>query len=164
MNLSIRSKDADPRWVSWRQIESLKSTYSPIRGVKFRRNYGKSAALHTGFGMAVGEVVYTIVSCTTAAPASCQMYDEKPETHERRRRSLNSCASWLPGSSNGAPLACHLFSGHPPKLGTGTASADALPMRGESCATSSGAHEHDGKGKPHSDHFAYVLPLTQRRT
>ncbi len=39
---------------SWNQIESLKKTYSQIRGIKFRRNYGKSAALHTGFRMAVG--------------------------------------------------------------------------------------------------------------
>lgn len=45
---------------SWEQIESLKKQYPEIRGVKFRRNYGKSAALHTGFGMAVGEVVFTM--------------------------------------------------------------------------------------------------------
>ena len=45
---------------SWQQIESLKNRFPQIRGVKFRRNYGKSAALHTGFGMAEGEVVFTI--------------------------------------------------------------------------------------------------------
>jgi len=45
---------------SWEQIESLKLTYPQIRGVRFRRNYGKSAALHTGFGMASGEVVITM--------------------------------------------------------------------------------------------------------
>ena len=45
---------------SWEQIERLKNTYTQIKGVKFRRNYGKSAALHTGFGMAEGEVVFTM--------------------------------------------------------------------------------------------------------
>ena len=45
---------------SWQQIESLKNRFPQIRGVKFRRNYGKSAALHTGFGMAEGEVVFTM--------------------------------------------------------------------------------------------------------
>ena len=45
---------------SWKQIVSLKKTFPQIRGVKFRRNYGKSAALHTGFGLAEGEVVFTM--------------------------------------------------------------------------------------------------------
>ena len=45
---------------SWEQIVSLSGKYKEIRAVKFRRNYGKSAALHTGFGMARGEVVFTM--------------------------------------------------------------------------------------------------------
>lgn len=45
---------------SWAQIESLKLKYPQIKGIKFRRNYGKSAALHTGFGAAEGEVVFTM--------------------------------------------------------------------------------------------------------
>jgi len=45
---------------SWAQIEALKGKYSGVRGIKFRRNYGKSAALHTGFGIAEGEVVFTM--------------------------------------------------------------------------------------------------------
>ena len=45
---------------SWQQIETLKNQYSSLKGVKFRRNYGKSAALHTGFGKAKGEVVVTM--------------------------------------------------------------------------------------------------------
>jgi glycosyltransferase involved in cell wall biosynthesis len=45
---------------SWEQIASLKLTYSQVRGIRFRRNYGKSAALHTGFGMASGDVVITM--------------------------------------------------------------------------------------------------------
>jgi len=45
---------------SWEQVVSLKKTFPQIRGVKFRRNYGKSAALHTGFNMAEGDVVFTM--------------------------------------------------------------------------------------------------------
>jgi len=45
---------------SWNQIESLHRRFPQVRGIKFRRNYGKSAALHTGFGMAEGEVVFTM--------------------------------------------------------------------------------------------------------
>jgi len=45
---------------SWDQIVSLKKRYPQIRGVRFRRNYGKSAALHTGFSRAKGEVVFTM--------------------------------------------------------------------------------------------------------
>ena len=33
---------------SWRVIESLKAENPCLKGVKFRRNYGKSPALHTG--------------------------------------------------------------------------------------------------------------------
>ena len=45
---------------SWEQIELLKASYPQIRGIRFRRNYGKSAALHTGFEKASGEVVFTM--------------------------------------------------------------------------------------------------------
>ncbi len=45
---------------SWQVIENLKNTYPEIKAVKFRRNYGKSPALHTGFQMADGDVVITM--------------------------------------------------------------------------------------------------------
>jgi glycosyltransferase involved in cell wall biosynthesis len=45
---------------SWRVIESLVKKNSSVRGIKFRRNYGKSAALHCGFQAARGEVVITM--------------------------------------------------------------------------------------------------------
>lgn len=45
---------------SWEEIESLKKHYPEIVGIKFRRNYGKSAALHTGFQVTRGEVVFTM--------------------------------------------------------------------------------------------------------
>ncbi|MCC6412025.1 MAG: glycosyltransferase family 2 protein [Saprospiraceae bacterium] len=45
---------------SWKVIEHLKSINPAVRGIKFRRNYGKSAALHTGFEATRGNVVITM--------------------------------------------------------------------------------------------------------
>ncbi len=45
---------------SWRVIEELKSQHSEVKGIKFRRNYGKSAALQKGFELATGNVVITM--------------------------------------------------------------------------------------------------------
>lgn len=45
---------------SWKVIESLSQNNSHIKGIKFQRNYGKSAALNEGFKAAVGEVVITM--------------------------------------------------------------------------------------------------------
>lgn len=45
---------------SWEKILELKEMNPAIRGVKFRRNYGKSAALQIGFQMARGDVVVTM--------------------------------------------------------------------------------------------------------
>jgi len=64
---------------SWDQIVSLKNTYPQLRGIRFRRNYGKSAALHTGFGAARGEVVITM---------DADMQDSPEEIPEMRRMIL----------------------------------------------------------------------------
>jgi len=45
---------------SWKVIESLAKTNPNIKGLKFRRNYGKSAALNCGFELVQGEVVITM--------------------------------------------------------------------------------------------------------
>ena len=45
---------------SWSVVQRLKKEYPAIRGLSFRRNYGKSAALYSGFEMAQGEVVFTM--------------------------------------------------------------------------------------------------------
>jgi glycosyltransferase involved in cell wall biosynthesis len=45
---------------SWEVIEKLSSEHSFVRGIKFQRNYGKSAALHEGFKLAQGKVVITM--------------------------------------------------------------------------------------------------------
>lgn len=45
---------------SWQIIESLASANKSIKGIKMRRNYGKSAALQKGFEAAQGNVVITM--------------------------------------------------------------------------------------------------------
>ena len=45
---------------SWQVICSLAAKNPNIKGIKFTRNYGKSAALYVGFEQAVGDVVITL--------------------------------------------------------------------------------------------------------
>jgi glycosyltransferase involved in cell wall biosynthesis len=45
---------------SWEVVEQISTENSNIKGVKFRRNYGKSAALNVGFSKAKGDVVITM--------------------------------------------------------------------------------------------------------
>lgn len=45
---------------SWEVISKLHQTYPYIKGIRFRRNYGKSAALQKGFEAASGDVVITM--------------------------------------------------------------------------------------------------------
>lgn len=45
---------------SWQVIQQLRSESSNIHGIRFRRNYGKSAALFCGFEAAQGDIVVTM--------------------------------------------------------------------------------------------------------
>ncbi len=45
---------------SWEVVESLQAKNPAVKGIKFRRNYGKSAALFCGFDVAEGDVVITM--------------------------------------------------------------------------------------------------------
>ena len=45
---------------SWNTIMSLSEKNAHIKGIKFQRNYGKSAALNEGFKVVTGEVVITM--------------------------------------------------------------------------------------------------------
>ena len=45
---------------SWKVIEGLEKQNNSIKGIKFQRNYGKSAALNEGFKAAKGDVVITM--------------------------------------------------------------------------------------------------------
>ncbi|MEP6617210.1 MAG: glycosyltransferase family 2 protein [Ginsengibacter sp.] len=58
---------------SWKVIEMLRSKNQCIKGIKFQRNYGKSAALNEGFKAARGNVVITMDADLQDSP------DEIPE-------------------------------------------------------------------------------------
>ena len=58
---------------SWAEVERLKEHYPAIKGIRFARNYGKSAALYCGFAEAEGEVVFTMDADLQDSP------DEIPE-------------------------------------------------------------------------------------
>ena len=60
---------------SWKVIEQLHAKNPRYKGVKFRRNYGKSAALNVGFGQAQGDVVITMDADLQDSP------DEIPELY-----------------------------------------------------------------------------------
>lgn len=61
---------------SWAVIKDLKIKYAEVKGIKFRRNYGKSAALFSGFEAARGKVIITMDADMQDSP------DEIPELYK----------------------------------------------------------------------------------
>jgi glycosyltransferase involved in cell wall biosynthesis len=62
---------------SWEMILKLRENNPYIKGIKFRRNYGKSAALNTGFEAVKGDVVITMDADLQDSP------DEIPTLYRR---------------------------------------------------------------------------------
>lgn len=60
---------------SWRVIEELSRKSPHVKGIKFRRNYGKSPGLHCGFQKACGDVIITMDADLQDSP------DEIPELY-----------------------------------------------------------------------------------
>lgn len=60
---------------TWQQIAGMNETNPNIKGVRFNRNFGKSAALQTGFRAATGKVVITMDADLQDSP------DEIPELY-----------------------------------------------------------------------------------
>ena len=74
---------------SWETIEDLAKKYKKVKGLRFRRNYGKAAALHTGFMESSGEVVITMDSDLQDSP------DEIPELyHMIRDEDYDMVSGW----------------------------------------------------------------------
>ena len=61
---------------SWNAINTLRNTYPSLKGIRFQRNYGKSAALNEGFKMAQGDIVVTMDADLQDSP------DEIPEFYD----------------------------------------------------------------------------------
>lgn len=60
---------------SWKIVQQLHNQNDAVKGIKFRRNYGKSAALNTGFDACQGDVVITMDADLQDSP------DEIPELY-----------------------------------------------------------------------------------
>ncbi|RLJ80042.1 glycosyltransferase family 2 protein [Pedobacter alluvionis] len=74
---------------SWQVIEELRSQNPAIKGIKFRRNYGKSAALNVGFEATQGNVVITMDADLQDSP------DEIPELYRRiKEEKLDIISGW----------------------------------------------------------------------
>ncbi|KLT67464.1 glycosyltransferase family 2 protein [Pedobacter sp. BMA] len=74
---------------SWDVIEALRANNPAIKGIKFRRNYGKSAALNVGFEATQGDVVITMDADLQDSP------DEIPELYRRiKDEKLDLVSGW----------------------------------------------------------------------
>lgn len=74
---------------SWRVIEELKLAFPTVKGIKFRRNYGKSAALNVAFEAAQGDVIITMDADLQDSP------DEIPELYRRlREEKMDIISGW----------------------------------------------------------------------
>jgi glycosyltransferase involved in cell wall biosynthesis len=74
---------------SWQVIEELHAKDSRIIGIKFRRNYGKSAALNQGFHAANGEVIITMDADLQDSP------DEIPGLYDMiRNQGFDLVSGW----------------------------------------------------------------------
>lgn len=74
---------------SWAVIEGLKKEYDAVKAIKFRRNYGKSAALNVAFAAAEGDVIITMDADLQDSP------DEIPELFRRlNEEKLDIISGW----------------------------------------------------------------------
>ena len=73
---------------SWALIETLSTQNEHIRAIKFRRNYGKSAALHCGFQNAQGDVVITMDADMQDPP---ELIPDLLEVQERENANVVYC-------------------------------------------------------------------------
>jgi glycosyltransferase involved in cell wall biosynthesis len=74
---------------SWDVIEELKTTNPSVKGIKFQRNYGKSAALQVGFQACKGNVVITMDADLQDSP------DEIPQLyHMIQKEGFDLVSGW----------------------------------------------------------------------
>jgi glycosyltransferase involved in cell wall biosynthesis len=74
---------------TWDKIESVAEVNQMVKGIRFRRNYGKSPALYTGFAAAKGDVVITMDGDLQDSP------DEIPELVKMiRKEGFDMVSGW----------------------------------------------------------------------
>lgn len=74
---------------SWAEIERLAAADPRIRGIRFRRNFGKAAALSAGFEAARGEIIFTLDADLQDDPAEIPNFLAKLE-----RDQLDCVSGW----------------------------------------------------------------------
>ena len=84
---------------SWEVIEELSEKSEHVKGIKFRRNYGKSPALYCGFKEAQGDVVITMDADLQDSP------DEIPELYKMvKEDGYDLVSGYKQNRSQGDPL------------------------------------------------------------
>ena len=84
---------------SWEVIEELSKKSEHVKGIKFRRNYGKSPALYCGFKEAQGDVVITMDADLQDSP------DEIPELYKMvKEDGYDLVSGYKQNRSQGDPL------------------------------------------------------------
>jgi glycosyltransferase involved in cell wall biosynthesis len=74
---------------TWDRIEAIAEVNQMVKGIRFRRNYGKSPALYTGFSAAKGDVVITMDGDLQDSP------DEIPELVKMiRKEGFDMVSGW----------------------------------------------------------------------
>jgi glycosyltransferase involved in cell wall biosynthesis len=73
---------------SWDVVERLSQTNENIKGIRFTRNYGKSAALNEGFQVVKGEVVITMDADLQDNP------DEIPALYKKIKEGYDIVSGW----------------------------------------------------------------------
>ena len=115
---------------SWKVIEQLKARSACVKGIKFRRNYGKSPALFCGFRKAEGDVVITMDADLQDSPdeipelyrmITVEGYDLVSGYKKKRYDPLSKtipvdAASHVPSDSSTSPMASKLTVYNPPSF------------------------------------------------
>ncbi len=88
LDLEILFVDDGSRDSSWRVIHELSTEHANVRGLRFRRNFGKAAALSAGFDAARGEILFTLDADLQDDPA------EIPKFLEQMNAGFDCVSGW----------------------------------------------------------------------
>ena len=98
---------------TWQAVSELAAANPCVHGIRFRRNYGKSAALYCGFERAQGDVVFTmdadLQDSPDEIPAMCRMVKEEGYdlvSGWKQKRKDNALTKNLPSKLYNATARC----------------------------------------------------------
>jgi glycosyltransferase involved in cell wall biosynthesis len=79
---------------SWSLIADLAARYDNVQGIRFRRNFGKAAALSAGFKAAQGEIVLTLDADLQDDPAEIPRFLTALEQRDKDGTPLDVISGW----------------------------------------------------------------------